>query len=238
MRSAVAIITARGGSKRIPRKNIKPFCGKPIIAYSIEVALESELFDDVIVSTDDEEIAAVAIEYGASVPFMRSAENSDDYSGTPDVLMEVLRNLRTLGKNYEEFCCIYPTAPFITVQKLVESHALLSSPGADSVLPVTVFSFPPQRGVYVRGNRMIPVDAAGMEMRSQDLEPIYHDCGQFYWCNTDSFMRTESLLTDCTVPFVIPEIEVQDIDNEEDLLLAEIKYRYMRDSHGKRIQGR
>ncbi len=228
MRSAVAIITARGGSKRIPRKNIKLFCGKPIIAYSIECALECGLFDDVIVSTDDDEIAQISREYGASVPFMRSVANSDDYAGTPDVLIEVINALHDQGKGYEEFCCIYPTAPFITPQKLVESHALLSHEGVDSVLPVTMFSFPPQRGVFIEDGRMKPVDAVAMEKRSQDLRSIYHDCGQFYWCYTDSFMKSHSLLTDRTAPFIIPESEVQDIDNEDDWILAEIKFQHMK----------
>lgn len=231
MTSAVAIITARGGSKRIPRKNIKEFCGRPIIAYSIEAALKSGLFDDVIVSTDDDEIASISKRYGASVPFMRSAANSDDYSGTSDVLIEVIDRLRDQGREYEEFCCIYPTAPFITPQKLIDSHALLSAEGVDSVLPVTVFSFPPQRGVFVRRNRMVPVDDEAMEMRSQDLEPVYHDCGQFYWLNTQSFMSTHSLLTPHTAPFIISEAEVQDIDNEDDWLLAEIKFNHMRGFH-------
>lgn len=235
MTSAVAIITARGGSKRIPRKNIKEFCGKPIIAYSIEAALESGLFEDVIVSTDDEGIAQIAREYGASVPFMRSAETSDDFAGTPDVLVEVLDALRDSGREYEEFCCIYPTAPFVTPQKLADSRALLSEPGVDSAFPVTVFSFPPQRGVFIIDGRMTAVDAEAMEMRSQDLEPIYHDCGQFYWCNTKGFMETRSLLTSRTAPFIVSEAEVQDIDNEDDWLLAEIKFKHMRGSHGEGI---
>lgn len=235
MTSAVAIITARGGSKRIPRKNIKSFCGKPIIAYSIEAALESGLFDDVIVSTDDEEIAETARRYGASVPFMRSTKNSDDYSGTPDVLVEVLEALSDLGREYEEFCCIYPTAPFVTPQKLADGRALLSEEGVDSVFPVTAFSFPPQRGVFINDGRMVAVDAEAMEMRSQDLEPIYHDCGQFYWCDAKSFMETRSLLTPRTAPLVVSEAEVQDIDNEDDWLLAEIKFKHMRGSHAEGI---
>lgn len=235
MTSAVAIITARGGSKRIPRKNVKEFCGKPIIAYSIEAALESGLFEDVIVSTDDEEIARIAREYGASVPFMRSAETSDDYAGTPDVLIEVIGRLQEAGRDYEEFCCIYPTAPFVTPQKLADSRALLSDEDVDSVLPVTVFSFPPQRGVFIRHDRMMAVDEEGMEMRSQDLEPIYHDCGQFYWCNTRSFMGTHSLFTSKTAPFIVSEAEVQDIDNEDDWILAELKFKHMKGLHGKRV---
>ncbi len=233
--SAVAIITARGGSKRIPRKNIRDFCGKPIIAYSIEAALKSGLFEDVIVSTDDEEIADIARSWGASVPFMRSAETSDDHSGTPDVLVEVIGALSGQGRVYDEACCIYPTAPFVTPKKLTESHELLSMRGVDSVMPVTAFSFPPQRGVFIRRDRMVPVNAAGMEKRSQDLESIYHDCGQFYWLKVDNFMSTHELLTTNTVPFLVSETEVQDIDNEDDWVLAEIKFKHMKDSYGKGI---
>lgn len=149
MTSAVAIITARGGSKRIPRKNIKEFCGKPIIAYSIEAARDSGLFEDVIVSTDDEEIARIAREYGASVPFMRSAETSDDYAGTEDVIVEVLSCLKDDGRSYDELCCLYPTAPFVTASKLRESHGLLESINVYAVITVVQFSFTPQRGFVI-----------------------------------------------------------------------------------------
>ena len=233
MTSAVAIITARGGSKRIPRKNIKPFCGKPIIAYSIQAALESGLFDDVIVSTDDEEIANVSREYGASVPFMRSAANSDDFAGTEDALREVLLVLEEHKRSYSEFCCLYPTAPFVTASKLCQSYKLLQKEGIDSVLPVTQFSFPPQRGVVVESGHVRPVDDVAMMMRSQDLTPVYHDCGQFYWCNVDSFLKRNLLVGDHTAPFVVSEIEVQDIDNETDWLLAELKYEFLRSAHGE-----
>lgn len=188
MGSSIAIITARGGSKRIPRKNIKEFCGKPIIEYSIEAALQSGLFEEVMVSTDDVEIAKIAQAAGAQVPFMRSSANAGDYAGTDDVLMEVLLAYREQGREFDTFCCIYPTAPFVTAQKLQKAMGLLEQ--ADSVMPVVAFSFPPQRC-------MILNEAGELRMkwpehartRSQDLEPYYHDCGQFYCCRTAPFME-------------------------------------------------
>ena len=143
--SSIAVITARGGSKRIPHKNIKDFCGKPIIAYSIEAALESGLFDEVMVSTDDEEIAEIARVFGASVPFMRSSSTSDDYATTSDVLLEVLDAYESQGRTFDSLCCIYPTAPFVTAGKLHAARSLFED-GADTVLVVTEYSFPPQRG--------------------------------------------------------------------------------------------
>lgn len=227
---SIAIITARGGSKRIPRKNIKEFCGKPIIAYSIEAALESGLFNEVMVSTDDGEIADISLAFGASVPFMRSKANSDDYADTADVVIEVLDRYGELGGTYPEFCCIYPTAPFVTAGKLKESHSLLKNENAHSVIPVVRFSFPPQRGFVARDGFIKPVDDAAFEMRSQDLAPVYHDCGQFYWCKTNAFRECRSLVTRNTVPYMVPEIEVQDIDNEDDWKLAELKFERMRRS--------
>ena len=143
----IAMITARGGSKRIPRKNIRDFCGKPILAYSIEAALASGIFDEVMVSTDSIEIADIAKEHGADVPFMRSLENSDDYADTTAVLLEVLNEYKKCGKMFEEFCCIYPTAPFVTAEKLKESYHILQCSDACNVVSMTPFSFPPQRGM-------------------------------------------------------------------------------------------
>lgn len=229
MTSAIAIITARGGSKRIPRKNIKEFCGKPILAYSIESALESGLFDDVIVSTDDEEIAHIACRFGASVPFMRSAETSDDFACTDDVVAEVIERLHQRGKEYKEICCLYPTAPFVTPQKLVDSYHAMIESGASSVMPVVEFDFPPQRGYMIEEGALEPVDQQACLMRSQDLKTIYHDCGQFYWCKTADFLKDRSLLQKDTIPFIVPPMEVQDIDTQDDWCIAELKYRAMND---------
>ena len=226
MGSSIAIITARGGSKRIPRKNIKEFCGKPIIEYSIEAALQSGLFEEVMVSTDDAEIAKIAQAAGAQVPFMRSSANAGDYAGTDDVLMEVLLAYRELGREFDTFCCIYPTAPFVTAQKLQKAMGLLEQ--ADSVMPVVAFSFPPQRC-------MILNEAGELRMkwpehartRSQDLEPYYHDCGQFYCCRTAPFMEYKTTDLPHMVPMIMSELEVQDIDNQDDWEIAELKNRKM-----------
>ena len=224
----LAIITARGGSKRIPKKNIRDFLGRPIISYSITEALNSRLFDEVMVSTDSEEIADISHQFGAQVPFMRSRENSDDLSDTCDVILEVLESYKRVGREFDEFCCIYPTAPFITAEKLRNSHKLLLG-DVWNVVPMMQFSFPPQRGMVLKGGFMRPVDPIAIEMRSQDLEPIFHDSGQFYWCKTEYFLKNKSVLSECTVPYLVSELEVQDIDNESDWRLAEIKYQLMQE---------
>lgn len=226
----IAIITARGGSKRIPGKNIKPFCGKPILAYSIEAALQAGCFDTVMVSTDDEKIAAIAREYGAEVPFFRSAENSDDFSTTRDVVAEVLKQYEQQGMTFEYVCCIYPTAPFITAERLAESMELLRMKQADSVLPVVQFSFPPQRCVVLEEGRAVFKWPENMLTRSQDLEPFYHDCGQFYCLNVKSFEEQNLLFMKKTYPVILDELEVQDIDNETDWKLAELKYQLLKES--------
>lgn len=226
MGSSIAIITARGGSKRIPRKNVKPFCGRPMISYPIDAALQSGLFEEVMVSTDDEEIAQTARDCGAKVPFMRSEENAGDYASTDDVLLEVLSAYRAQGREFETFCCLYPTAPFVTAEKLQRAMALLER--ADSVMPVTAFSFPPQRCMVIN-------EAGELRMkwpehartRSQDLEPYYHDCGQFYCCRTAPFMEYGTTDLPHMVPMILSELEVQDIDNEDDWAIAELKYRKM-----------
>ena len=226
----LAIITARGGSKRIPRKNIKDFCGKPILCYSIEAAFASGAFDEVMVSTDDAEIAEIARSTGASVPFFRSAEMSGDYASTDDVIMEVLKEYEKSGLFFEAFCCIYPTAPFLTGKRLKDAMELLET--ADSVMPVVPFSYPPQRGLIVNDKgfveRQFPEYATA---RSQDLPKIYHDCGQFYACRTAPFMEAGTTDVEKLVPLVLSEMEVQDIDTLDDWEIAEIKYKRL--NHGK-----
>jgi pseudaminic acid cytidylyltransferase len=224
----IAIITARGGSKRIPKKNIRDFCGKPILAYSIEAALQSELFDEVMVSTESEEIAEIARQYGASVPFLRSAENANDYSDTCDVLLEVLNGYKIRGKAYKEYCCIYPTAPFVTAKKLQESYCLLQKENVYNVVPMVAFSFPPQRAMVERDGMMQPARPELIDMRSQDLEPLYHDCGQFYWGKVSAFFKNQNVLFNHTLPYFVSELEAQDIDNESDWALAEAKYCLMK----------
>lgn len=225
--SSIAIITARGGSKRIPKKNIKNFCGKPILAYSIEAALQSEMFDEVMVSTDSEEIANVARKYGAKVPFMRSEKTSSDFATTSDVLVEVIERYKDLGILFDIGCCLYPTAPFVNADKLKRAYDEICSSTAKTLLPVTAFSFPPQRGVYIRQNRLELVSPEFLNVRSQDIEKVYHDCGQFSFFKIAPFMEEKKLITDDTIPFIIDEKEVQDIDTESDWEIAEIKYRML-----------
>lgn len=222
---AVAIITARGGSKRIPRKNIRDFCGKPILAYSIEAAIASGIFDTVMVSTEDEEIAELARKYGAEVPFMRSAENANDFAVTKDVVKEVLDDYAKEGECFDVACCIYPTAPFLTAEKLKNAVQLLEENDADSVIPVVRFGFPPQRCVVMDNGMLKFKWPEHMFTRSQDLEPFYHDAGQFYCLRTESFLQQNSLFMTKTVPLVLDELEVQDIDTEEDWKIAELKYQ-------------
>lgn len=227
--SSVAIITARGGSKRLPRKNIRLFHGKPIIAYSIEAASQSGLFDMVMVSTDDEEIAAIARQCGAEVPFYRSAATSDDYTGTGAVLVEVLEQLKGIGRSFDYACCLYPTAPFISVRSLEESFRLLQEKNYDSVFPVCAFSFPILRSLKMNSDGRVEMNfPENFARRSQDLPAAYHDAGQFYWANVQAFERDPKLYTANSGAIVLSELEVQDIDNETDWALAEIKYELLR----------
>lgn len=223
----LAIITARGGSKRIPRKNIKSFLGKPIIQYSIEAAINSGCFDEVMVSTDDQEIADLAIILGAKVPFIRSEKTSNDFATTVDVIKEVLESYEEINQHFDTFCCIYPTAPFVTAEKLKDAISKLEKTGADSVLPVTAFSFPILRSLKIDNEKVTFNWPEYMNTRSQDLAPAYHDCGQFYLMKTDKFKEKGKVFTDITVPIIMPQSEVQDIDNEEDWKVAEIKYSFL-----------
>lgn len=225
---SVAIITARGGSKRIPRKNIKPFLGKPIIEYSIEAALQTDLFNEVMVSTDDEEIAEIARKAGAKVPFMRSEKTANDFATTADVVEEVLESYERIGATFSYASIIYPTAPFVTSNSIKTAMMLLEQEKADSVFPVVKFSFPPQRAMIISNGKLVPKWPENMPKRSQDLEPFYHDCGQFYCINVDSFKKQKSIWMDNTVPFIQDEINVQDIDTLEDWKIAEMKYKILR----------
>ncbi len=224
---SIAIITARGGSKRIPGKNKKEFLGRPIVCYSIEAALSSGLFEEVMVSTDDGEIADIAGKAGAAVPFMRSQATANDYATTDDVLMEVLEEYEKRGRKFEYMACIYPTAPFVTAQKLREAMALLKEKDASGVMPVVGFSFPPQRGMAVRDGRLQYCYPENAMKRSQDLEKMYHDCGQFYCYHVERYRACRGDLPDGYVPMEVSEMEVQDIDNPSDWKLAEIKYQMM-----------
>lgn len=225
---AIAIITARGGSKRIPKKNIKDFCGKPIIAYSIIAALDSGIFDEVMVSTDSEEIADIAREYGAKVPFMRSAKTSDDFATTADVLLEVLERYQEMDRTFDVMSCIYPTAPFVTPQKLQSAYDTLTKEQAVMAMPVVAFSYPPQRSYILQGNMLEMKWKENYNKRSQDLEKMYHDAGQFYMYQVEAFIRLKGQMTESIVPVIVDEMDVQDIDNESDWKLAELKYQMIK----------
>ena len=224
----LAIIPARGGSKRIPRKNIKDFLGKPIIAYSIETALESGLFEEVMVSTDDHEIAEIAIKYGAKVPFFRSEKTSNDHAHIAEVIAEVLEKFKTLNKEFDNFCCIFSTAPFIKKGRLKEGFDLMINNNFDSVFPVLKFSYPIQRALKIESEKVSMILPENFNKRSQDLMPAYHDSGQFYWMKTQEFYKQKRLFAENSGAIILSEMEVQDIDTVEDWEVAEMKYRFLK----------
>lgn len=222
----LAVIPARCGSKRIPKKNIKHFLGKPIIAYSIEVAIESGCFDKVIVSTDDEEIAEIARQHGAEVPFMRPPELSDDHTGTNDVVKHAINWYTEQNINIEYACCIYATSPFLQSQSLQEGLKQLQASDHSYAFSVTSFPFPIQRAIKInnKGN----VEAFYPEhifTRSQDLEEAYHDAGQFYWGKSSAFINDEVVFSNISIPIILPRHLVQDIDTLEDWRRAELMYK-------------
>ncbi|MCK4677196.1 MAG: pseudaminic acid cytidylyltransferase [Bacteroidales bacterium] len=218
----LAIIPARGGSKRIPRKNIKDFLGKPIIAYSIETALQSGLFQEVMVSTDNEDIAAIAKQYGAKIPFIRTNKNADDFATLADVVEEVVQNYDKLGKNFDYYCCILATNPLLQIINLKKGYEQLIHSSFASVRPIVKFGYPVQRAFKLKNGKVDFFYPKYKTVRSQDMEPAYHDAGQFYW------MRKDGLLShDNKGGFEIPDYQVQDIDNETDWYLAELKYNFL-----------
>lgn len=224
--TAVAIIPARGGSKRIPRKNIRNFLGKPIIAYAIDAALKSGLFSEVMVSTEDEEIASVAKDLGATVPFMRSRHVADDFATTADVLLEVLQSYEKLGRKFAYSCCIYPTAPFITEENLERGFAKLVSENRNCVFPVVTYEYPIWRAQHFsETGRIEMIWPEHLNKRSQDLIPAYHDAGQWYWFKTDTFILERKLFGSNTSAIVLDQLVVQDIDNISDWQIAELKYQ-------------
>lgn len=229
----IAIIPARGGSKRIHRKNIKPFCGKPLIAYSIEIAIESQLFDQIIVSTDDQEIAEVAIHYGAEVPFIRPAALADDHTGTGDVVEHAIKKIQETNKQYDYLCTIYATAPLLQKKYLIEAYNKLKNSEAQQAFSVASMPFPIQRCFKVNGNgRCEMFQPENFFTRSQDLQEAYQDAGQFYWKNltrpsTDITFGSES------IPIILPRYLVQDIDTKEDWEQAELMYQLLQQRRQK-----
>jgi N-acylneuraminate cytidylyltransferase len=228
---AIAIIPARGGSKRIPHKNVKNFCGKPIIAYSIEAARESQLFDKIIVSTDDEQIAEVARKYGAEIPFMRPKELADDFTGTNAVVKHAIQWFKDRNESIQYACCIYATAPFVQTKYLKQAFDKLISTGKDYVFSVTTFAFPIQRAIKVNQKGEVdPFFPEYVSSRSQDLEEAFHDAGQFYWGKWDAFLKDKPLFSCQSCPEIIPRYLVQDIDTIEDWQQAELMYKTVQKS--------
>ena len=221
--SRICIIPARGGSKRIPRKNIRPFAGKPIIAHPIQAALDSGCFDEVMVSTDDEEIAAVARSHGAQVPFLRSPRNSDDHSGTLEVVNEVIEGYqRTQQRAFEYGCCLFATAALVTPERLRQGWDIISSqPDLNYVLALIPFGFPIQRAVYMQDGRVHMFHPEHYRTRCQDLPQSFKDAGQWYWFRSDRIGLMQPVLGPASG--ALSEMEAQDIDNEEDWRLAELK---------------
>lgn len=222
----VAIIPARSGSKRIPRKNIRSFCGCPIIKYSIDAALNANCFEEVMVSTDDIEIAKIAKKYGASVPFYRSELNSSDRSSTVDTIKEVLHMYDKRGVIFDYVCCLYPTAVFLKPKFLTESLKMMIDKKADSLVSVVKYSYPIQRALKFEKGKITMLDPNNVRARTQDLEQMYHDAGQFYWLRPRSILEGKEIFSNNSYGFELPEVMVQDIDNEADWMLAEIKYEF------------
>jgi len=227
----VCVIPARGGSKRIPRKNIKEFNGKPIIAYSIEAALKSNCFSQVIVSTDDDEISVVAKKYGAHVPFVRPDKLSNDYVSTIPVTKHAIEWIED-NKNYiENVCCLYATAPFIQSKIISKAYKQLKDSSADYCFSVTKFTFPIQRAIkIIQGDKVDMLYPEHFNTRSQDLEEAYHDAGQFYWGKAQAFKDELPLFSEVATPYVLPRYLVQDIDTEEDWVRAEAMYKVLQHS--------
>jgi|TARA_B110000977_G_C11027077_1_gene473664 pseudaminic acid cytidylyltransferase len=223
--SSIAIIPARGGSKRIPGKNKKLFLGKPIITYSIEAALQSSLFDEVMVSTDDPEIAEIAKQLGASVPFLRSSETSNDLATLAEVIQEVLATYNGLNKNFDTVCCVLPTAPFVSSEMLRLAYTKLQDENLEVVFPVVAFSFPIQRALKIKDQLVSMLSPKYMNSRSQDLEERYHDAGQFYILNTNAFQKEQKIYLQLAGAIIASPLKVQDIDTETDWKLAEMKYK-------------
>jgi pseudaminic acid cytidylyltransferase len=223
----LCVIPARGGSKRIEKKNIRPFCGKPIIAYSISAAQESKCFDEVMVSTDDPEIAELARKYGASVPFLRSERTSGDTVGLAEVLLEVLQQYKQAGLSFDLAACVLATAPFVTSIDLRKAMERMADGRRDALLSACRYSYPIQRALIERRSKIRMKWPKYYHRRSQDLEPCYHDAGQFYFVRTQPFLRERRLFLKNMIMCELPETRVQDIDTEEDWRMAEHKFRFL-----------
>ena len=227
----LCIIPARGGSKRIPRKNIRDFCGKPIIAWSIETAIESGCFDRVIVSTDDEEIAAMAKRYGAEIPFMRPAQLADDYTGTTAVVAHAIEWQNSHGDAADKVCCLYATAPFVRAIDLQEGVDILESSGAEYAFSITSYAFPIQRSIRITEKQRIEMfQPEHFNTRSQDLDEAWHDAGQFYWGKAAAWLENKLIFSNESAPVFIPRHRVQDIDTPDDWERAQLMFTLLNGS--------
>lgn len=232
MSKVLAVIPARGGSKRIPDKNIRDFCGLPMLVWSIRAAQQSHCFDRIIVSTDDEKIAEIAKAAGADVPFMRSEDLSDDHTGTTAVVKDAIEQLTAQGEHYETTCCIYATAPFIRPADLVSALQQLDS-NTDYVFSAASFSFPVQRALIKNNDNSVrPMFAECIGERSQDLEEAIHDAGQFYWGKRQAWLAAKPVFSGNSKAFMLPRCRVQDIDTEEDWQRAELMMKALKMSEG------
>lgn len=223
----IAIITARGGSKRIPKKNIKEFMGKPMIAYAIGAAIESKIFDEVMVSTDCTEIAEISKKYGAKVPFFRSEKTSNDFATTYDVLEEVVNDYKKIGKEIENVCCIYPCVPFLKPKSLIGAYNKMQQEDANAIIPVCKYPVPIEWAMKIEDYYLIPNDKEAQNIRSQDLVPKYFDAGMFYFVKTKVLIQEKTLLPQKTLGYIIEESECQDIDTFEDWQMAEVKFKVL-----------
>jgi len=231
----LAVIPARGGSKRIPRKNIKLFCGKPMIAWSIEAALQSGCFDHIIISTDDAEIAEVAKQCGAQVPFIRPVELSDDHTGTTAVVAHAINWFAAQGNTPVQVCCLYATAPFVSVDDLRRGLTVLIDTGSDYAFTVTSYAFPIQRAIRItQVNRVEMFNPEHFNTRSQDLEEAYHDAGQFYWGRASAWQANKVIFGSDSVPVMLPRHRVQDIDTPEDWVRAEWLFKAINQTKGNK----
>ncbi|MDR2942396.1 MAG: pseudaminic acid cytidylyltransferase [Treponema sp.] len=228
MQNIIAIITARGGSKRIPKKNIKDFFGRPMLSYAISACKDSGIFSEIMVSTDSEEIAEVANNSGARVPFMRSPKTADDFASTFDVLEEVINNYKKEGQEFDHLCCVYPCVPFLSGKTLQNAYAQLAESGSDALQPVCKFPVPVEWAMKIENGILVPNDRKAQLIRSQDLTPKYFDVGMFYMIKTAIMLKEKSLTPPKTMAYIMDEREVQDIDTIDDWLMAEIKYKLIK----------
>jgi len=229
MSHIIAIITARGGSKRIPKKNIRDFFGKPMLSYTINACKEAGIFDEIMVSTDLEEIATVARQYGAKIPFMRSEKTADDFATTFDVLEEVIGEYKKRGKEFEHVCCVYPCSPFLTGEILQDAYYQYIKSDADALQPVCKFPVPIEWAMEIREGILVPHDRKAQLIRSQDLTPKYFDAGMFYFCKTGVMLKEKTAMPVDTAAYILNENEIQDIDTIDDWKMAEMKYRILKE---------